>query len=443
MPGARFNGRGGYCRTTVVASSAFPLSIASGSRYLISNTGSPFRLHGYVCWSAIVALSRSNATTLLNAMQSCGINAIICNAIEKHWTPSPPNNANGDAPFTSTLGGGSLDFTSPNSTYWSHVDWFLSECDKRGIVVFLFPSYYGFIGASPAEGWSAEMSDNGSSRLTTYGAFLGTRYAGYRNIVWCHFGDALPDATGRALVKNIQDGIKSTDVAGRLHTNHYARGSLSTDDTTVPSDIIWAYSGGGSVSPRVHKKVLDGYAVGGPKPTFLGEAEYDHRATGALTAQQLRCQNWDAWFSGGCGNFFGAENWYNHLNDTAINQYGFVRLFLATRQWQLLVPSQGVGLVTSGGGTEDTDGYKPRAIASDSSWGVVYCTDGTTVTVNLALFSGTITARWFDPTDGSYYAVTGGPTFANSGTHAFVASSEHGNNSAGGTDLVLVLETAP
>lgn len=427
------------------SSGAFPLAVSANGRYMQAS-GVPFLLHGYTCWSAIVALSQADAILLLDALQAWGFTAIIANAIEKRWTPSPPNNANGDPPFTATVGG-QLDFTAPNSAYWAHVDWFLAQCRARGIVVWLTPAYYGYAGAIPDEGWSLALAANGSTRLTIYGAWLGARYASMDNVVWVFYGDALPDATGRALVKAIHDGIESAGAGLHPRMSHFARNSTSADDSTVPWDINAAYSAGGTVSPRVHSKVLDAYAAN-VGPTGCFEAQYDHRVSGTLTAQQLRKESWDNWLSGGCFNFFGdeyvwpfnteatvTEDWKNHLNDAGISQCAFVRSFLVVRQWWELVPSTGAGLVTSGGGTVNTDGYKPRAIASDGSWGAVYVADGSSTTIDKSLLSGAFTARWYDPTNGTYVMI--GTGIAASGTQAYTPP---GTNAAGDTDWVWVGE---
>lgn len=424
------------------------LTLSANSRYILAG-GQPWFMHGLAAWS-VMSLNATERTTFLDDCQSKGITALIVSIPD--YIVSPLANGNGDLPFTGTVSGVE-DFSTPNESYWNFVDSFFNGCRTRRIVVVAVPAYYGFAGTHEGVGVDGVLTLNGATKLTTYGAFLGARYRSFPNIIWCHYADNLPASSERTLVKAIQDGIKSTDVAGRLFTNHYARGSLSTDDTTVPCDVILSYAAGGSTSPRVHKKALDGYAVSPAKPVFLGEDEYDHKASGTLTNLQLRQENWDAWLSGVCGKLYGDEDiwpftsawgggssWATHLTDQGISELANVRSFLLQRQWWLLVPSQGTGLVTSGGGTVDTDTYKPRALASDGSWGAVYCVDGTTVTIDLSLFRGTVTARWYDPTNGSYYATTGGPTFANSGTHAFIASSEHGNNAAGATDLVLVLE---
>jgi hypothetical protein len=47
---------------------------------------------------------------------------------------------------------------------------------------------------------------------------------------------------------------------------------------------------------------------------------------------------------------------------------------------------------------------------------------------------GTVTARWFDPTNGTYSSIG---SFSNTGTQAFTTT---GNNAAGDADWVLILE---
>jgi hypothetical protein len=49
---------------------------------------------------------------------------------------------------------------------------------------------------------------------------------------------------------------------------------------------------------------------------------------------------------------------------------------------------------------------------------------------------GSVRARWYDPTSGSY-TTDGASPLANSGTHAFTTP---GTNAAGSTDWVLVLD---
>ena len=62
-----------------------------------------------------------------------------------------------------------------------------------------------------------------------------------------------------------------------------------------------------------------------------------------------------------------------------------------------------------------------------------------TITADMSRFSGEVSGRWYDPTDGSFKGIEGSP-FRNSGSRQF---STPGKNGAGDGDWVLVLETQP
>jgi hypothetical protein len=59
--------------------------------------------------------------------------------------------------------------------------------------------------------------------------------------------------------------------------------------------------------------------------------------------------------------------------------------------------------------------------------------------VNMTQLSGPqVSARWYDPSNGTYSTVSGSP-FPNTGTHVFTPT---GNNSSGASDWVLLLQSS-
>ena len=58
------------------------------------------------------------------------------------------------------------------------------------------------------------------------------------------------------------------------------------------------------------------------------------------------------------------------------------------------------------------------------------------ITVDLSTLSGPVTARWYDPTAGTFTSIPGSP-FANAGSMQFATP---GTNAGGDDDWVLVLE---
>ena len=119
--------------------------------------------------------------------------------------------------------------------------------------------------------------------------------------------------------------------------------------------------------------------------------------------------------------------------------------FFSSLPWQDLDPDQDHTVVTAGLGSYGN--LKTRVSQSD------YCVasrtpDGSvvvagmptvrTVTVNMASLKASAEARWFDPTNGTYSTVPGGP-FANTGTRQFTPP---GKNHEGEGDWVLLLEAS-
>ena len=120
------------------------------------------------------------------------------------------------------------------------------------------------------------------------------------------------------------------------------------------------------------------------------------------------------------------------------------RNLFATRSWWNLVPDTSHQVLTSGYGIYDGFGniasndYATAAMTSDSSLLIAYFPTRRNVTVSMSKFAGSVNAKWFDPSNGTYSTISGSP-FNNAGNKHF---SPPGNNSDNNGDWVLVLETA-
>jgi hypothetical protein len=102
-------------------------------------------------------------------------------------------------------------------------------------------------------------------------------------------------------------------------------------------------------------------------------------------------------------------------------------------------------VLTAGYGTFATNGpinandYATAAYTPDGRLVMAYMPTLRTVTVDMSQLTGSVTARWYDPSSGSYVQIPGSP-FTNSGTLTFMPP---GNNIGGGSDWVLVLASPP
>lgn len=153
--------------------------------------------------------------------------------------------------------------------------------------------------------------------------------------------------------------------------------------------------------------------------------------------------------SGGTGQLYGnantwwiGGNWLNELDTTGVTQLGYGTKLFSAYPWYNLVPDQNHTVVTAGYGTFvaampllSNNSYVTAASTSDGQLAMAYIPMQETITVDLSQLSGQVTASWYDPTLGTYTAVSGSP-FANSGTMQFTPPGTH---SDGAADWVLVL----
>jgi hypothetical protein len=162
------------------------------------------------------------------------------------------------------------------------------------------------------------------------------------------------------------------------------------------------------------------------------------------------------------------SGWPTYIDSPGATQIAYWNSFWSALPWQNMQPDQTHQVVTAGYGTYQTgassggcvspfpgscnlfaDNYVTTLWNPNGTLAVIYLpgtTTGTTtptfavntgITVNLAKFVGNTTAQWFDPSAGSYTAISGSP-FTNSGTHVFTPPSL---NSRGAPDWVLLLQS--
>src|SRR3954454_13111592 len=107
------------------------------------------------------------------------------------------------------------------------------------------------------------------------------------------------------------------------------------------------------------------------------------------------------------GNCVGG--WKDHLYTPVAVQMPYVVGLLSSRRWYALVPDQGHTLVTSGYGTFGGNDYVTAARTPDGKLAMAYLPSAHAVTVDLGTLSGPVTARWYDPTNGTFTAIGDGP----------------------------------
>ncbi|HEY2987081.1 MAG TPA: DUF4038 domain-containing protein, partial [Candidatus Binatia bacterium] len=196
-----------------------------------------------------------------------------------------------------------------------------------------------------------------------------------------------------------------------------------------------------------YQEILKDYNRPDFLPVFLIEAsyEFEHFSNTELGVPQvLRRQAYWTNLSGATGQMYGnkftwpfLDGWQDQLDTPGAAQMGHVAALFEPRPWQDLVPDQNHTAVTAGFGTFGANDYVTAARTPDGRLVMAYIPTARTIRVDMSKLSGLVTARWYDPSAGTFTAVSGSP-FANSGSRNF---STPGNNFGGDEDWVLVLET--
>jgi hypothetical protein len=433
---------------SAIGQAVYPLKVSANHRYLVDQNNRPFLLVGDAPQALIGVRNEADAAVYFADRKAHGFNAAWINLLCDDYTFCNSNGTTSDgiAPFNSGTGPSSYDLSAPNLTYFSKVDDVLNLAAQNGIVVFLDPIETG--------GWTITLENNGSTKAFNYGAFLGARYKNFPNIVWLSGNDfqTWPTSSNdNNLVRQVMAGIASND-PNHLQTielNYYE--SYSNQDSAlapyVALDLAYTYY-------DTYDYVLQAYNSTPISPTFMGEANYEGEHLSCCdggSLRNLRLQEYWTLTSGATGQMYGEvqtdrTDWTNisQIDTTGVTQLGYATQLFASIPWWNLVPDQGHQIVTAGYGTYrtnttqiSTSTYATTAWIPDGSVSITFAPVSTTLRLATSKFKGPITARWMDPTNGTFTTISGSP-FPNTGTTNF---STPGSNGEGSSDWVLVLTT--
>lgn len=157
--------------------------------------------------------------------------------------------------------------------------------------------------------------------------------------------------------------------------------------------------------------------------------------------------------SGGTGQLYGngytcifMSGWKSYVDTVGVTQLMFWHGLFSSLPWQDLVPDQDHMVVTAGFGTPGDFQTRPSksdfctaSKTPDGSYLLAYMPTAREITVNMGSLKGPASAKWFDPTNGTYTTISGGP-FANAGTRQFAPPGN--SHDDGASDWVLLLDAS-
>lgn len=430
----------------------YPLKVASSGRYLVDQTNAPFLVVGDSAWSLICNLTPTQAASYFVDRQAHGFNSVLLSLLcyPPVFGNAKASTYDGIAPFTGS-NGAFYDLSTPNPAYFARVDFMINLAASYGITVFLV--------ATETAGWMATFRNQGISKCTNFGKFLGNRYKTSPNIIWWHGNDfqTWETSSDDALVLAVAHGIQSVD------TNHLQTVELDYFESTSLDDSNWApvvkLNGAYTYGPA-YGYVLRAYNQSSSVPIFLMEGSYEFEHNGSRvdpgTPEILRRQQYYTLSSGGTGFLYGSGwtdrfgvpppgyrgIWQSNLDTPGVQQIQILNAFFTKIAWFDLIPDQNHLLLTAGYGTFASTGlmqgndYVTAAATTNGTLAVVFMPQVTTITLDMSKFAGPVTAQWFDPSNGAYTPISGSP-FANTGARQL---APQGKTADGLGDWVLLLQ---
>lgn len=366
-----------------------------------------------------------------------------------------PDNKDGSTvdgiiPFNGYVQGGRdyqhYDLSEPNPAYFVRLDHIIKLAAKHGLLVFLDPM--------ETNGWLPTLRNNGQKAAFSFGQYLGTRYKTFSNVAWISGNDFVTwkDPKDDALEQAIAKGIRSV-APMQLQTVelNYETSSSFDDPTWIPIiDLNATYS----YSPT-YMQMLHSYDQRPVAPSFLVEAHYDQENVGHPpdygTPPTLRREEYWTMLSGGAGQFYGnfytwsfSPGWEHYVDTWGVRQLTIWKSFFSSVPWYELISDEDHRVVTAGLGNYGDfatqvshSDFCTAAKTPGGTFVIAYMPTARTITVNMSALRAPAIAKWFDPTNGKYTAISS-TAFENKGMQRFTPP---GTNHDGDSDWVLVLST--
>ncbi|MES2329050.1 MAG: glycoside hydrolase family 140 protein [Bacteroidota bacterium] len=429
------------------------LKISNDKRSFVTGNNDPFFWLGDTGWLLFTKLTRNEAIQYLNDRQSKGFNVIqvmvlhdVKHAVNRYGDSALINNDVSKPKITQ-----GNRFSDPTEyDFWDHVDYVISEAEKRGIYMALVPVW----GSNVKSGL---VSEDGAKK---YATFLTNRYKDKSNIIWVNGGD-IKGTDKQSVWKIIGSTIRSIDHQ-HLITFH-PRGRSTSSEWFHKEDWLdfnMFQSGHkdyaqDTAEPRIGednwKFAQNDYALQPLKPTMDGEPSYEnipHGLHDSLAphwhADDVRRYGYWSVFSGGAGftygdnavmqffngigigDYFTKQKWSDAINDNGSSQVQYLKKLMLSKPATGRVPDQ--SLIANQG-----QRYEYFAAIRGNDYAFIYTYTGRNMQVNMGKIKGTkIKASWYDPRNGKYLAIG---VFDNKGKHEF----DPPGNTQNGNDWVLVL----
>jgi hypothetical protein len=372
---------------------AFPVRVSENGRYFVDSKGEPVFWLGTTQWQLFREYKVEDARTILERSAAHGF--VFAQVMLMGVGDGTAPNVYGAKPWIND------DPLTPNEDYFKNVDAVLKiagECNIAISMTMYHQRYRQHITLQNARRWAA---------------WLGRRYKDVPNIVWSMTPEAKEEFV--PIVRELADGLREGDGGRHIITfkpdpSPYSSSFIHTEPW-LDFDSMQTWRDVRLIYPMV----THDYNLKPVKPVLMAEGAYEAGTEYSFDVTPLWVRR-QAYYSflAGAWNTYGHNDswrvlptWRKSLDAPGAVQMGILkRIFMARKEWWLLVPDQSI--LASGGNTEG-ELLHLAARHRDGKWAMVYLADKAVFSVDMQKLSGKAKATWIDPRTGEAVPAGGFP----------------------------------
>ncbi len=396
---------------------AFPVAVSENKRYLVDRNGDPVFWLGTTQWQLFREYTPDEARTIIERSAANGFKFVQVMLMGVGDGTAP--NVHGQKPWIDD------DPLTPNEEYFKNVDAILDMAGDNNVAISMtlyHQRYREHITLEKARPWAR---------------WLAGRYRDVPHIVWSMTPEASEEFVPvlRELAAGLREGDEGRHpITFKPDPSPHSSSFIHTADwLDFNSMQTWADV------KLIYPMVTKDYNLAPTKPVLMAEGAYEAGSEYRfeVTPLWVRRQAYYSYLAGAHHTYGHNDSWRvlptwkQALDAPGAAQMGILkRIFMARRDWWLLVPDQSV--FASGGQTAG-EMLCLAARHQDGKWVMVYLAEEASISVNMERVAGTgVNAFWVNPKTGD--AVPAG-TFPNSGQRPFSTPD-------GWEDALLILEAA-
>lgn len=428
---------------------ALPIKVSENGRYFVDQNGDPVFWLGTTQWELFHGFSQEDARTILEESRKNGFTFVQVKLMGGGDGTKP--NVYGQKAWINN------DPLMPNEAYFRNVDAVIQMARDNNLVILpsiYHQSYRKYITLEKARRWAKWVSQ---------------RYKDAPNIVWTTTPQAKQEFV--PIIRELAAGLREGDggrhlISFKPDPSPYSSSFLHTESwLDFNSMQTW------NAVKLIYPMVTHDYNLKPVKPVLMAEGAYEggFEYKFDVTPLWVRRQAYYSYLAGAHHTYGHNANWRvlptwkEALNAPGAIQMGVLKkIFLARKEWWLLVPDQslfasggrvsdwalprdfateeersayvrGLGPFESGGQPSGNEVLHLAARHRDGKWAMLYLADKASFTVNMSkLNAAKVNMFWVNP-------ITGDPTplgqESNTGVKSFSTPD-------GWEDALLVLEAA-